>query len=241
MHVAHLRFSLAILLLVALPGRAVADVRGVLHVRFAPVDLAPDEDTPVFGARVGDAVGAYNAAAEAYNVAHGYPDGSPMATAAIGPDDLGVRTTLVTFAPGFEAGHRNVYFRLEAAIGFADDLRAYGVGVYPLNLAAHLRRGTVVPYLSAGGTASWLDRPSTDGELGALVTARLAGGIRFGRRATLEVGYGAFVLGGLIDRGRIRTMEDYDPSGAAPPPAPTDAIAGGEQRGLIDVSFGLLF
>lgn len=241
MHVAHLRLTLTLVLLVAVPGHALADVRGVLHVRIAPIDLAPDADTPVFGSRVGDAVGAYNAAAEAYNQAHGYDTGSPMATGAIGPDDLGVESTLVTFAPGFEAGHRNVYFRLEAAIGLGDDLRAYGVGVYPLNLATHLRRGTIVPYLSAGGTASWLDRPSTDGELGALFTARVAGGVRFGRRATLEIGYGAFVLGGLIDRGRIRTMEDYDPRGSAPPPAPTDAVAGGEQRGLIDVSFGFLF
>jgi hypothetical protein len=236
-----IRVSLAILLLLALPDRASADVRGVLHVRFAPVDLAPDEDTPVFGERVDDAVGAYNAAADAYNYAHGYDDGSPMATAAIGPEDLGVRATLVTFAPGFEAGHRNAYFRMEAAIGVADDLRAYGVGIYPLNVAAHLRRGAIVPYLSAGGTASWLDRPSTDGELGALLTARIAGGVRFGRRATLEVGYGAFVLGGLIDRGRIRTMEQYDPRGAAPPPEPTEAIAGGEQRGLVDISVGVLF
>ena len=237
----HLRFSLAVLLLVALPDRAIADVRGAFHVRITPVDLAPEEDTPVIGSRVDDAVGAYNMAAEAYNVAHGYPAGSPMATPTIGPEDLGVRSTLYTFAPGFEAGHRNAYFRLEAVLGFGDDLRAYGVGIYPLNVAIHLRRGTIVPYLSAGGTASWLDRPSTDGELGALLTARLAGGVRFGRRATLELGYGAFVVGGLIDRARIRTMEDYDPRGAAPPPPPTDAIAGGEQRGLIDVSFGVLF
>lgn len=45
----------------------------------------------------------------------------------------------------------------------------------------------------------------------------------------------------MIDRARIRTIDDYDPSGAAPPPPPSDAIAGGEQRGLIDVSFGILF
>lgn len=236
----HLRFSLAALLVVVAPGTALADVRGVLHVRLAPVDLAPDEDTPVLGSRVDDAVGAYNAAAEAYNYAHGYDAGSPMATRTIGPDDLGVRTTLVTFAPGFEAGHRDVYVRLEAAIGLADDLRAYGVGFYPINLAAHLR-GTIVPFVSAGGSASWLDRPSTSGELGALVTARVAAGVRFGRRATLELGYNAFVLGGWIDRAKIRTMEDYDPRGDAPPPEPTDAIAGGEQRGLIDLSFGVLF
>ena len=233
---------LALLLLLVLPQVAHADVRGVVRIGVTPIDLASEEDTPVLGERVDDAVGAYNAAADAYNDAHGYPRGSPMATPAIGPGDLGVRATLVTFAPALETGHDNVYFRLEARFGFADDLRAYGVGVYPLNLAGRLRDGSrVVLYASAGGTASWLDRPSTDGELGALLTARLAAGLRVCRRATLELGYGAFVLGGLVDRGRIRTMEDYDPRGAAPPPSPAEAIAGGEQRGLVDVSLGVAF
>jgi hypothetical protein len=235
------RILLAAALVAAATAPARADVRGVLRVGLAPVDLAPDDDTPVFGSRIDDAVGAYNAAADAYNQLHGYDAGSPMASDAIGAEDLGVRATMLTVAPGFEAGHRNVYVRLEGTLGFADDLRAYGLGFYPLNLAASLRRGAIVPYLSAGGTASWLDRTSTDGELGALVTARAAAGLRVGRRMTFEVGYGAFLLGGLIDRGRIRTMEDYDPSGGAPPPPPTDAIAGGEQRGMIDASVGFSF
>jgi len=226
--------------LLVLPGSAHADVRGVLRVGITPVDLAAAEDTPLFGARVTDAVGAYNAAADAYNDAHGYDDGSPMASTAIGPGDLAVRANLITFAPALEAGAKNVYFRLEARIGAGDDLRSYGIGLYPLNLAVRLRRGgAVVTYLSAGGTASWLDRASTDGELGAMITARLAAGVRVRERVTFEVGYGAFALGGLVDRGELRTMEDYDPRGAAPPPPPTEALAGGEQRGLVDVSLGI--
>ena len=225
--------------LLALPATALADHRGVIRFGVAPVDLAADADTPWFGGPVGDAVTAYNAAADAYNQAHGYPDGSPMATRAIGAGDLAVRTTMFTIAPAVEAGHPNAYVRVEALLGLADDLRSYGAGFYPLNLAARLHR-TVTAYVSAGGTASWLDRPSTDDEIGVLLAGRAALGLRLGRHVTVEAGY-ANVLGGLFDRGRARSMQSYDPRGGEPPPSPSDAIAGGEQRGLVDVSMGVAF
>jgi hypothetical protein len=233
---------LVVLALCLLPTAAHADKRGVIRIGVTPIDLATDADTPLLGTRIDDAVGAYNTAADAYNEAHGYAPGSPMATDSIAPGDLGVHATLLTVAPALEAGHENAYVRIEAMLGFADDLRQYGVGFYPLNLAGRVHRGSAfVAYVSAGGSASWLDRPSTDDELGALLSARGAVGIRFRQRVTVEVGYAAFVLGALVDRGRIRTMEDYDPRGSTPPPSPSEAIAGGEQRGLVDLSLGVAF
>jgi hypothetical protein len=241
--VAHLTLRtttlLALLLLSVSP--AAAERRGVIRIGVAPLDLAAGADTPLLGEPVGDAVGAYNAAADAYNAAHGFAPGSPMATGAIDRGDLGVRATLATVALGLETGHPNAFFRIEAAVGLADRLRSYGVGIYPINLAGKLRRGgALVLYVSGGGTAGVLDRPAIDGELGALLAARAAVGARY-RRLAVEVGYAGFVLGGLVDRARIRSMEDYDPSGDAPPPSPAEAIAGGEQRGLVDLSVGLAF
>ncbi len=231
-------FLFTFLVIIVCPSVAVADSRGVLRVGVVTLDLAPTDATPYLGGRVDDIVGAYNGASDAYNEAHGYPAGSEMASGTIDRDDLGVRATLVTVAPALEVGGDHYFFRLEGVAGFGDDLRALGVGVYPINLAAKLRGGDVRPYLSAGGTASWLDRIGGAGEIGGLVTARVAVGVRVGR-ASLEIGYGAFVMGALVDRGRLNTMTDYDPRGDAPPPRPETAIAGGEQRGMVDLSLGL--
>jgi len=226
-------------LLVVVGARdARADKRAVLRFGVMPVDLATTDDTPLIGGAVDDAVAAYNEAAHAYNDAHGYDAGSPMAEASIDRDDLGVRATLATFTPALEIGGEHYFFRLEGALGVGDGLRAYGLGLYPVNLAVPVRRGTVVPYLSAGGRASWLDRTDVEGEVGGLVTARAAVGVRV-QRLTVEVGYGVFVLGALVERGRINEMSDYDPRSGEPLPDPDAAISGGEQRGLVDVSVGL--
>ena len=228
-----------VVVFVFLPVTVRAETRGVLRVGIAPIDLAVADDTPLLAEPVDEAVDAYNGAAAAYDQAHG-TDGSAMATPRIGREDLGVEATMLTLAPALEIGGEHVFFRIEAHLGQGDDLRTVGVGLYPLNVAVPLRRGRVVPYVSAGGAASWLDRASVDGEVGALLTARAAAGVRLGDRVTVEVGYGAWVLGGLVDRGELETMvDDYDPRGDAPPPRPDDAIAGGEQRGLVDVSVGL--
>lgn len=228
---------LILVLFVAAPAVAAADSRGVIRVGVTPIALTSDADTPLFGARVGEVVDAYNAAADAYDDAHG----GAMTTAPIGAGDLAVRATLVTITPAVELGDPNIHVRLEAVLALGDDLRAYGVGFYPFQLAARVRKGSpVTAYITAGGRACWLDRPSTADELGALFTARAAVGVRVRERFTLEAGY-AYVLGGLLDRGRLKTMADYDPRGAAPPPMPAAAVAGGEQRGVVEVSLGVAF
>lgn len=223
------------------PTAARADQRGVLRVGVTPLSLTPASDTPFLGDRVDEAVAAYNAAADAYNQAHGYADGSDMATAPIERGALGVRSTLLVIAPALEVGHPNAFLRFEAQLGLGDTHRSYGVAFYPFNLAAPLRRGTIVPYLSAGGSLSWRDDRAIDGELGGLLAARVATGVRLARRMTVEVGYGVAALGGTVERGRLDTMTDYDPRGAAPPPHPTEALSGGEQRGMVDVSVGVAF
>jgi len=231
--------TLALPLPLILAPAAHAETRGVLRLGVTSVELVPTEATPMIGAELDRVVDAYNVAAVAYNRAHGYESGDAMATAAIDHGAVAVRTTLFTIAPALEVGNRHAFVRLDGNLGLGDDYRAYGLGLYPLNLALPLRRGTVVPYLSAGATASWLDRLGVAGDLGALVSARVAVGVRVNRRITAELGYGAFVLGGFIDRAGLETMSDYDPRGGAPPPDPDAAIAGGEQRGAVDLSFGV--
>ncbi len=229
----------AVVFVVSAPAEAGAETRGVLRIGVAPVALTPERDTPMLGAPVDDAVRAYNAAADAYDRAHGNAPGSTMATAPIDRTDLGVSSTMVTAAPALEAGGRHLFVRVEAALAFGAEHRSYGLGFYPLNLAVPMRRGTVTPYLSAGGSVSWLDDTTVAGEVGALIGARFAGGVRLGRRVTVEVGYGAYVLGGTVDRDRLDTMRAYDPRGAEPPPRPDGALSGGEQRGAVDLSVGL--
>ena len=209
------------------------DVRGVVRFGVLPLDVQPSADTPLFGDKVGSAVEAYNAAATAYDRAHG------SATARITSDELGLTETLFTISPGFEVGSGPYFFRVEAALGFGNDLRSYGVGLYPVNLQTRLGRH-VAGYLSAGGTASLLDGSNT-GAVGGLLTLRFATGVRLASRVLIEVGYSAFVLGGVIDNARIATMSMYDPRGTLPPPAPDGAVAAGSGTGLVDVSVGLTF
>lgn len=218
-------------------GVARADARGVLRIGVLPLALEPSKDTPVLGGFFDDAVTAYNAASASYNRAHGLSAGDSMASAPIQRSALGVHDTMVTFAPGLEVGGEHAVFRLEALFGVSDTHRALGIGVYPLDLALPLRRGTITPYAAAGGTASWLDRTDVDGEVGALVTLRAAAGVRVGH-VSIEVGYGMFVVGGLVDSKQLHSMVHYDPSGA-PPPAADRAVAGGEQAGMVDVQLGV--
>lgn len=224
--------------LLAARGMADADVRGVFRIGVEPIALEPSTDTPFVGSHVDDAVDAYNMATTAYNRAHGYTAGSVMAAASIDRRALGLHATLVTFAPGFEAGGEHVMFRLEGLIGVSDRVRAVGLALYPLELAVPLRGGTITPYLVAGGTLRWLDRSDLQGDTGGLVTLRAAMGARIGRHAVVEIGVGLFMLGGVYDGAELQTMSSYDPRGSAPPPAPDRAVSGGEQSGMIDVSVG---
>jgi len=85
----------------------------LLRVGVTPLSLTPASDTPFLGERVDEAVAAYNAAADAYNQAHGFPDGSDMATSPIERGALGVRSTLLVIAPALEVGHPNAFLRFE--------------------------------------------------------------------------------------------------------------------------------
>jgi hypothetical protein len=227
-------------LLAASSGIAQAEARIALRLGVEPLALEPSEDTPYVGEHVADAITAYNAASSAYNRAHGYAAGSPMASAPIDRSALGLRATLVTFAPGLEVGSEHVKLRFEGLLGIADRVRAYGVGLYPINLSLPLRRGTVTPHLAVGGTLRWLDRTDTDGETGGLVTVRVAAGARIGRHVVVELGVGLFMLGGLYNDAELKSMSSYDPRGAAPPPDPDRVVSGGEQTGMVDISLGFV-
>lgn len=233
------RVSAVLVIALAAIQPARADVRGVFRLGVEPLALEPSADTPYIGEYVDDAITAYNAASTAYNRAHNYPAGSPMAAAPIDTSALALRTTLVTFAPGIDAGGEHIRFRAEALIGISDQVRAYGIGLYPIHLALPLREPAITPYVAAGGTLRWLDRTDTDGETGGLVTVRAALGARFGRYITAEIGVGLFMLGGLYNGDELESMVDsYNPRGNTPPPDPERVVSGGTQVGMIDASIG---
>jgi hypothetical protein len=221
-------------------GLAHADSHFAFRIGVEPLSLEPSADTPYVGGYVNDAVTAYNAAASAYNRAHGYAANSPMASAPIDRGDLGLHATLLTFAPGFEVGGDNVKFRLEGLLGTSDHVRAFGLGVYPVDLSLPLRNGSITPYFVAGGTLRWLSRSDTEGEVGGLGTLRAAAGARIGGRVVVELGVGLWMVGGLYNKTELQSMSTYDPRGSAPPPAPDRAVSGGTQSGMVDVSVGFV-
>ena len=93
----------------------------------------------------------------------------------------------------------------------------------------------LVGYVSAVGTASWLDRDGSDG-VGGLVSARAAGGVRISERISVEAGYSAFALGGVVDLEAI----DNDPRMSTPPSSRSVVIAG-DASGLVNLSVGVVF
>lgn len=215
--------ALVVLGVLATAGFAEAEVRGTVRVGMLPLDLEASADTPVFGAHVQDAVNDFNAAAAARGM-----------STRIDAGELGIAANLYSIAPGFEVGSGRYVFRLEGVLGVADELRSFGVGVYPLGVQGKLSH-RVILCASAGGILSWLDR-SGEGDVGGLVIARLAFGARLAERLLVEVGYSPFVLGGNVNQTRLDDMR----SGAMPTEL-DGAISAGEAHGLLDVSMGLSF
>lgn len=210
-------------------GRAYADTRATVRLGMLPLDLVASSDTPLFGSSVERMIDKYNDAAAAHDRATG------ETTARINAGDVGVTNTLLVVAPGLELGADGAYFfRLEVPVGMANDITSVGVGVYPINLQATVRRGAVV-YVSLGGSASWLDRAG-DGDLGALITARAAGGVRIAQHVVFELGYNAFVLGGSYNKSRLDEMMD-----SMQLVEPRQIVSAGEGRGILDASLGLAF
>jgi hypothetical protein len=212
----------ALLVLVAIAGVAMADTRGTIRVGMLPLDLEASAETPLFGSHVQEAVDDFNAAAMASG-----------ASARADASDVGIAATLYSLAPGIEVGDRYV-FRLEAVLGRAGDLTAYGFGLYPLGVQGKVARRVTLS-AHAGGTASWLDRDG-EGDVGALVVARIAIGARIADRFLVEVGYNAFVLGGTYNEQKLDDMRSGKMA-----PVLDSAIAAGEAHGLVDVSVGLGF
>ena len=210
-------------------GRAHADNRATVRLGMLPLELEASGETPLFGASVERMIDRYNSAAAAHDRATG------DSTARIDAGDVGVSKTLLVVAPGVELGADGVYFfRLEVPVGVADDVTSVGLGLYPINLQGAIGRSAVV-YASFGGSASWLDRAG-DGDVGALVTARAAGGVRFARHVMFELGYNAFVLGGSYNKSRLDEMMD-----SMQLVEPRQIVSAGEGRGIIDASLGVAF
>ncbi len=223
------RSLVAIAVLLGAVRIAHADTRVTVRLGMLPLDLRASADTPLFGPEVERMIDRYNTAAAAHDrIAGG-------TTARIDTGDVGVSENLILVAPGLELGAAGTYFfRLEVPVGIADDMKSIGLGMYPINMQTSPRRRAVV-YASLGGSASWLDRPGS-GDLGMLVTARAAGGVRFARHLVFEVGYNAFVLGGSYNKHRLDEMMDSMQLGE-----PHEVVSAGEARGILDASLGLSF
>ena len=230
----------AAVLVASAPAVARGDVRGVFRIGVEPIGLEPSSDTPYVGSHVADAITAYNAAVTAYNRAHGYAAGSAMASQTIDASALALHATLVTLAPGLEAGGEHIRFRVEGLVGISDHVRAYGIGLYPLDLVLPLSYGAVTPYLAAGGTLRWLDRSDTDGDSGGLFTVRIAGGARIGRHIAVELGVSAYMIGGTYNSAELRSMSSYNPRSNTPPPPADRVVSGGTQSGMIDIAVGFV-
>lgn len=222
----------AVVAVIALDGElARADTRGTLRVGVMPLELVSSSDTPLFGDGVDRVVDKYNSVAAAYDRMSG------ATTERLDAADLGVEKNLLVFAPGLELGSGGAYFfRLEGLVGIADEMKSIGVGMYPINVQVTIRRSVAI-YASAGGSASWLDREGT-GDMGGLVAARAAAGLRLARHFVIEVGYNAFVLGGSVNSERLADMADGNVMAGV---QPADVISAGEARGIVDASLGFAF
>ncbi|MBL9015080.1 MAG: hypothetical protein JNL83_12935 [Myxococcales bacterium] len=223
------RTIVAIALISASVRLAHADTRATVRLGMLPLELEASAETPLFGSSVDRMIDRYNDAAAAYDRVSG------ATTARIDTGDVGVSETLVIVAPGLELGAGGTYyFRVELPLGYADNLTSVGIGLYPINLQVSVRKNAAL-YLSLGGSASWLDRPG-EGDLGALVTARAAGGLRVARHVMFEVGYNAYVLGGSYNDERLDAMMDTMQLGE-----PRQVVSAGEARGIVDASLGVAF
>jgi hypothetical protein len=223
-------------LLLCAPALARADVALSIRAGAGSVGLEASSDTPVVGGTFDDAITAYNGAARAYNQAHGYRAGSTQAAPQRQVEDMSLSATLVTIAPGLDFGISYYRGRVEVPLGVGD-LSTVGLGFYPLGASFAPATATAMPYVLAGGIASYV----SDGtRTGALFEMRLAGGVRIGRRFSVELGVRPYTAGGTVDRERIDVLMDtYDPRGAAPPPAPGEVVRGGVGSGAIDLAIGL--
>ncbi len=220
-----------------LAATAGADVDVSLRAGAGNVGLSASSDTPLVGGRFDDVVEVYNGAATAYNRAHGYGASSPRRAPAEDHGALDLDATLFTIAPGIDLGLGYYRGRLEVPIGLGDGMRTIGVGIYPLGVAFASDRSTVVPFAIAGTALSYV----TDGtRTGGLFEVRIAGGVRIGQRVTVELGVRPYAAGGTVDQERIDTlMENYDPRGSAPPPAPGEVVRGGTGAGAVDLAIGV--
>jgi hypothetical protein len=227
-------------LLVALPALASAKKKSDDGTHFGvrlgsgSLQLAAGSDTPVLGSYFDRATEAYGAAATAYNRQHGAGSAPAMD---ISDMDLGAALLLVT--PQLEVGSGVYFMRLEVPLGFSDAVNMYGFGVYPLGLQFPLGGSGAKAFVTVGGTASYASAQSAQG---ALLVGRTAVGVKFASDShyalTVELGYGLYAVGGVIDFERLEGIEDYDPRGMAPPPTPDSIAQGGKQNGMIDFSVG---
>lgn len=214
----------SLVVLAMLCATARAQTRGVVRVQVLPLSLSASSDTPIFGDRVERALAGYNTVASARGEAQ------------IDATDISLDETIYVLAPGLEADVGHYLFRMEAPIGISDDMRTYGIGLYPLGMQGAASSDLVL-YISAGGSASWLDRAG-NGDRGALFAGRAVMGARIARLVLAEVGYSAFAFGGTVNTSKLDAMDiDRD----TPLPEPSSVIMAGTSSSIVDVSVGLSF
>lgn len=220
---------------VALPS-ADAGVSLSLRAGGGRLELSESDTMPILGPSVGEAVAAYNEAALAYNVAHGYSLGAADAAEMSTTDDVSLNAELAILTPSLDVSMGFLRARLDAPIGFGDDVVTVGLGVYPIGFAFAPSSSIIVPFAMVGAAAHYIDRENLQG---ALVEARVVAGISLRGWVSLEVGYKPYMVGAVVDRGLLDTItKDYDPTGLYAPDRPSSAMRGGVGE-AIDISIGV--
>jgi len=194
-------------------------------------------DVPLVGKKLSDALTNANKMVDAYNAAQG--TNRPH----YAMDDLNLTARAVQITPSLHLGGDGMFFKLEAPIGVSSELKTYGLGIYPINIAIGIPGIDLYPYISAGGVGTWATSTSftpTGGQKlvvdakGLILEARVAVGAKLYLvpmvPLSVEVGYSPYAAGGVVDTTRLNALKP--PSGtptAAPklPDSPGAAVRGG--------------
>lgn len=122
----------------------------------------------------------------------------------VGVASYDLHENLLEIAPTLHLGGDGFYFKVEAPLRQSTTLRAYGVGLYPLNYGFLIPSLRIMPTVSTGVVLSYLADRRTDA-IGPLVETRVAVGIKFfptrGLALSLDVARTPWALGAVRGRG----------------------------------------
>jgi hypothetical protein len=124
-----------------------------------------------------------------------------------GADQFALRSNVTTITPTLHLGGSGYFFKLDLPISFGDSFSMVGLGLYPFNFGMYFHQLAMFPYLSFGAVANFVTSHSTSDPgtsnklIGAIVQARVAGGVKFFPVRNLalsgELGYSPWTAGAV--------------------------------------------